>query len=155
MPEAALSDLDRIVEERAIERMLYEYSYSLDMNDPAMLAALFVEDCTVSYAPRFGAKGMEAYKKTLDGIGTFFKATSHHNTNIVIDFVSPVEARVRSVVLAIHRYQKEGPDGWVFGQYFDTVVKVDAGWKFKTRELRTDLTIDYHVRSANPIGRAV
>ncbi|MFD2858121.1 nuclear transport factor 2 family protein [Seohaeicola zhoushanensis] len=117
MSEAEMSALDRIVEERAIERMMYEYSYSLDMNDPATLAALFVEDCEVSYAPRFGAKGMEAYKQTLEGIGSFFKATSHHNSNIVIDFVSPTEANVRSIVLAIHRYQKEQPDGWLFGQY--------------------------------------
>lgn len=154
MSEAEMSALDRIVEERAIERMMYEYSYSLDMNDPATLAALFVDDCEVSYAPRFGAKGMEAYKQTLEGIGSFFKATSHHNSNIVIDFVSPTEANVRSIVLAIHRYQKEQPDGWLFGQYFDTVVKDGGQWKFKRRELRTDFTIDYHVRAANPIGRA-
>lgn len=154
MSKVEMSALDRIVEERAIERMMYEYSYSLDMNDPDTLAALFVEDCEVSYAPRFGAKGMEAYKKTLEGIGSFFKATTHHNSNIVIDFVSPTEANVRSIVLAIHRYQKDKPDGWLFGQYFDTVVKEGGQWKFKRRELRTDFTIDYHVGAANPIGRA-
>lgn len=144
---------EQMLEQKAIERMMFEYSYALDMNQPDILAALFVEDCEVSYAPNFGATGMEAYKKTLEGIGTFFRGTSHHNSNIVVDFVSPTEANVRSIVLAIHRYQKERPDGILYGQYFDTVVKVGGQWKFKRRELRTTMTTDYHVKAANPIGR--
>lgn len=149
-----MNDLEKLVEQRAIERMMFDYSYALDMNRPDELADLFVEDCEVSYAPNFGATGMEAYKKTLEGIGTFFRGTSHHNSNIVVDFVSASEANVRSVVLAIHRYTKERPDGILYGQYFDRVVKVDGRWKFQRRELRTTLTTDYHVKTANPIGRA-
>ena len=61
---------------------------------------------------------------------------------------------MRSVVLAIHRYRKDRPDGWVFGQYHDIVVKDGNQWKFRRRELRTDFTKDYHVRAANAIGRA-
>lgn len=149
-----MTELERIVEERAIERMIYDYSFHLDMNHPEELAALFVDDCEVSYAPNFGATGRDAYNKTLEGIGSFFAATSHHNSNIRIDFLGPTEAEVRSVVLAIHRYRKERPDGWLFGQYHDIVVKDQGRWKFRRRELRTDFTKDYHVRAANPIGRA-
>ena len=77
-----MDDVTKLIEERAVARLLYDYSYALDMNRPDELAALFVEDCKVSYAPNFGAEGMAAYKKTLEGIGTFFRATSHHNSNI-------------------------------------------------------------------------
>lgn len=150
----SLSAVEKLVEKAEIERMMYQYSYHLDMNHPDELAALFVEDCEVSYAPNFGASGMEAYKKTLEGIGTFFKGTSHHNSNIVVDFVSPTEANVRSIILAIHRYVRERPDGILYGQYFDTVVKVGDAWKFKRRELRTTMVTDYHVKAGNPIGRA-
>jgi hypothetical protein len=149
-----MDDLARLIEERAISRLMYDYSYALDMNRPGELAALFVEDCKVSYAPNFGAEGMEAYKKTLEGIGTFFRGTSHHNTNICVDFVSDTEAEVRSIVLAIHRYTKERPDGILYGQYFDRVVKVEGKWKFKARELRTALASSYHVKAGNAIGRA-
>jgi len=144
----------RLRDERLIERLFFDYSYHLDMNQPNEMADLFVDECEVSYAPNFGATGKESYAKTLDGIGTFFRGTSHHNTNISIDFVSDTEARVRSVVLAIHRYTKERPDGILYGQYFDTVVKIGGSWKFKRRELRTTLATDYHVRQSNPIGRA-
>lgn len=149
-----MDELQKIIEERAIARMMYDYSYHLDMNQPEAMAALFVDDCEVSYAPNFGATGMEAYKTTLDGIGSFFRGTSHHNSNIVVDFLTAEEADVRSIVLAVHRYTKERPDGILYGQYFDKVVKVDGQWKFKRRELRTTMATDYHVRVSNPIGRA-
>lgn len=144
----------RLADERAIERIVFDYAYFLDMNLPEQMAELFVDDCEVSYAPNFGAIGIEDYKKTLDGIGTFFRATSHHVSNIVIDFVSDSEATVRAAVLAIHRYTKERPDGILYGQYHDVVVKRDGVWKFKTRILKTTMTTDYHVRAFNPIGRA-
>jgi 3-phenylpropionate/cinnamic acid dioxygenase small subunit len=143
-----------MVETRRIERMFFDYAYHLDQNHPRELAELFVEDCEVSYAPNFGAQGKTAYEMTLGGIGPYFQATTHHVSNIVVSFVSDTEARVRSIVLALHRYRKERPDGWLFGQYHDVVVKEGGRWKFKRRELRTDLTIDYHVKTANPIGRS-
>lgn len=145
--------MQKVVEQRAIERVLADYAYFLDMNMPNDMAALFVDDCEVSYAPNFGAKGIEEYKRTLDGIGTFFKGTSHHNSGLVVDFISPTEAQARTIVLAIHRYTKDRPDGILYGQYHDTLVKVDGAWKFKSRELRATMTTDYHVKAANPIGR--
>ena len=148
------TNLEMLADKSAIERMIYDYSYHLDMNHPDQLAALFVEDCEVSYATNFAASGMAAYKKTLEGIGSYFAGTSHHNSNIAVDFIGPAEANVRSIVIALHRYRKERPDGYLYGQYFDTVVKVDGAWKFKRRELRTTLTVDYHVKTSNPIGRA-
>lgn len=149
-----MDDVTKLIEERAVSRLLYDYSYALDMNRPEELAALFVEDCKVSYAPNFGAEGMADYKKTLEGIGAFFRATSHHNSNICVDFLSDAEAKVRSIVLAIHRYTKERPDGILYGQYFDVVVKAGGRWKFKSRELRTTLASNYHVKAGNDIGRA-
>ena len=120
-------------------------------NPAARGEAVYAEQkCSVCHS--IGDKGNK--KGPLDGIGTFFRGTSHHNSNIVIDFVSDTEANVRSVVLAIHRYTRERPDGILYGQYFDTVVKTADGWKFKRRELRTTMTTDYHVKASNPIGRA-
>lgn len=145
--------LARLLDERAIERIIHDYAYFLDMNQPEKMAELFVDDCEVSYAPNFGATGIEAYKQTLDGIGTFFTATSHHVSGVIFDWVSDTEVQVRAIVLAIHRYTKERPDGILYGQYHDVVVKQDGVWKFKTRILKTTMTTDYHVRAFNPVGR--
>lgn len=154
MNAVTLSATERLLEEKAIERIVHDYAYHLDMNEPEKMIELFVDDCEVSYAPNFGASGMEAYKKTLDGIGTFFSATSHHVSGVVIDWVSDTEVNLRAIVLAIHRYTRERPDGILYGQYHDVIVKRDGRWKFKTRILKTTMTTDYHVKASNPIGRA-
>ena len=146
--------LTRLLEERAIERLLFDYAYYLDMNLPDKMVELFDQDCVVNYAPNFGAEGIEAYQKTLDGIGTFFTATTHHVSNICIDFVNDGEATVRAVVVAVHRYTRDRPDGFLYGQYHDVVVKTDGRWKFKQRLLKTTMTTDYHMKAFNPIGRA-
>ncbi len=154
MTETAMTDARKLTEEKAIERIVHDYAYYLDMNQPDKMAELFVDECEVSYAPNFGASGIEAYKQTLDGIGTFFSATSHHVSGVVIDWVSDTEAHVRAILMAIHRYTRERPDGVLYGQYHDVVVKQDGQWKFKTRVLKTTMTTTYHVKTANPIGRA-
>ncbi len=138
----------------AIRRLIANYAFHMDMNHPKELADLFIEDCEVIYGPGFGAKGRTEYAKTLEGIGTFFQATSHHVSNIVIDFVSDVEARSRAVLYAWHRYRKERPDGHLWGQYHDVVVCVNGQWLFKRRELLTTGVKDFHVKIMHPIGRS-
>jgi ketosteroid isomerase-like protein len=146
--------LQELIDAEEIRRLIYDYAFHLDMNHPDDLAALFVDDCEVVYGPTFGAEGIEAYKKTLEGIGEFFEATSHHVTNIVVDFTREDEAVVRSVLYAWHRYTRDRPDGHVWGQYHDVVVHVDGQWRFKRRELRAAGTKDFHVNQQIPLGRA-
>jgi ketosteroid isomerase-like protein len=146
--------VDQLIATDEIQRLIYDYAFHLDMNHPDELAALFVEDCEVIYGPNFGAEGIEAYKKTLEGIGEFFEATSHHVSNIVVDFVSDDEATVRSVLYAWHRYTRDRPDSHVWGQYHDVMVRVDGQWRFKRRELRAAGTRDFHVKQQIPLGRA-
>lgn len=151
---SAESTLQRLIDEQAIQRVIFDYAFHLDMNHPQELVKLFVEDCEVVYGPNFGAVGIEAYAKTLEGIGTYFACTSHHVSNIVIDFKGADEAHVRCVVLAWHRYTRERPDSTLYGQYHDVLVRTQGQWKFKRRELRTSGAKDFHVKECVPIGRA-
>jgi ketosteroid isomerase-like protein len=145
--------VQQLVDAEEIRRLIYDYAFHLDMNHPQELADLFVEDCEVVYGPNFGAEGKEAYLKTLDGIGEFFEATSHHVSNTVIDFTGEDEATARSVLYAFHRYTKDRPDSHVWGQYHDDFVRVDGKWLFKRRELRSAAVKDFHVKSMIGIGR--
>jgi ketosteroid isomerase-like protein len=146
-------DARNLADREDIRRLIADYAFHLDMNQPAELVALFVEDCEVTYGPGFGAVGRTAYAKTLEGIGTFFEATSHQVSNIVIDFTGPDEAQARTVLYAWHRYRKERPDGHLWGQYHDIVVREGGRWLFKRRELRTTGVKDFHVKIMHPIGR--
>jgi hypothetical protein len=150
--EALVAEL---VEIERIHRLLSDYAFHLDMNHPDEIAALFTEDCYVAYGPDFGAEGREAYRETLGGIGSFFAATSHHVSNIVVDFGPDLAtATVRSVLHAWHRYTKDRPDGHFFGQYHDELVRIDGDWRFERRELRAAGVVDFHVKKQIPIGRA-
>jgi ketosteroid isomerase-like protein len=151
---AAESRVQKIEDADEIRRLIYDYAFHLDMNHPEELADLFVEDCEVVYGPNFGATGKAAYKETLDGIGEFFEATSHHVSNVVIDFEGEDKAHARSIVYAFHRYRRDRPDSHVWGQYHDDFVKEDGCWRFKRRELRAAATQDFHVKESVPIGRA-
>ena len=146
--------LQQMVDADEIRRVIYEYAFHLDMNHPDELASLFVEDCEVVYGPSFGAEGIDAYRGTLEGIGEIFEATSHHVSNVVVDFTSDDRASVRSVVYAWHRYRRDRPDSHVWGQYHDVMVRVDGSWRFKRRELRAAGTTDFHVKQQIPLGRA-
>jgi uncharacterized protein (TIGR02246 family) len=146
--------LQQLIDADEIRQLIDDYAYHLDMNHPDELADLFVEDCEVVYGPRFGAEGIEAYKKTLEGIGEFFEATSHHVSNIAVEFTGEDEATVRSVLYAWHRYRKDRPDSHVWGQYHDVMVRVDGQWRFKRRELRAAGTKAFHVKEQIPLGRA-
>jgi ketosteroid isomerase-like protein len=144
----------QLLDTQEIQRLLFDYAFHLDMNHPDEIVALFTEDCEVIYGPGFGAEGREAYRETLQGIGTFFAATSHHVSNIVVEFDGEDRAQVRSILYAWHRYVRDRPDGHMWGQYHDVVDRINGHWMFARRELRAAGTQDFHVKDNLPIGRA-
>jgi hypothetical protein len=154
-----LATVQRLVDKDAIATVLYDYANFLDLNDTKSLTALFTPDCHIAYGPEHGADGIEAYRETLEsnkfGVGAFFAGTSHHVSNVVIDFVDDDTAKVRSVLYAWHKYNRDRPDGVVMGQYHDVVVRSSDGWKIKRRELKHAGTESYHAKAEalNPIPR--
>lgn len=157
--ENLLSVVQLLVDKDEITRVLYDYAYYLDLNETDKLLELFTPDCHIAYGPGHGATGIEAYRETLQsekfGVGAFFAGTSHHVSNIVIDFTDPDTAAVRSVLYAWHKYIRERPDGVVMGQYHDIVVRTPDGWRIKRRELKHAGTENYHAKgdALNPIPR--
>lgn len=154
-----VATVQRLVDKDDIARVLYDYANFLDLNDPEPLLALFTADCHIAYGPDHGADGVGAYRETLVsdrfGIGAFFAGTSHHVSNVSIDFVDEDTVNVRSALYAWHRYNRERPDGVVMGQYHDTLVRTSDGWKIKRRELKHLGTESYHAKgdALNPVPR--
>lgn len=146
---------DRAVRTLEVHRLLFDYSFHLDMNHPEEIVALFTPGCRVAYGPDFAAHGRAEYLTMMRDVCRSFAATSHHVSNIVVDFPAVDRAAtVRSAVYAWHRYPDGRPDGHFYGQYHDEVVRVDGRWLFASRELRGAGTIDFHVDHQIPLGRA-
>ncbi|MCW2672451.1 MAG: hypothetical protein JWP14_1040 [Frankiales bacterium] len=154
-----LATVQKLVDQGDIARVLYDYANFLDLNETEQLLALFTGDCHIAYGPEHGADGVDAYRETLEsdrfGVGAFFAGTSHHVSNVVIDFVDDNTASVRSVLYAWHKYNRDRPDGVVMGQYHDILVRTPEGWRIKRRELKHAGTESYHAKgdALNPIPR--
>jgi ketosteroid isomerase-like protein len=151
--------VQRLIDKDEIARVLFDYANFLDLNDTKRVTALFTPDCYIAYGQDHGADGIEAYRETLEsdkfGVGAFFAGTSHHVSNVVIDFADDDTANVRSVLYAWHKYNRQRPDGVLMGQYHDVIVRTPDGWKIKRRELKTVGTENYHAKgdALNPIPR--
>jgi 3-phenylpropionate/cinnamic acid dioxygenase small subunit len=154
-----VSAVQALVDKDEIARVLYDYAYYLDLNETDKLLRLFTQDCHIAYGPEHGADGVAAYRETLQGekygVGAFFAGTSHHVSNVAVDFLDENTAAVRSVLYAWHKYNRERPDGVVMGQYHDILVRTAEGWRIKRRELKHAGTENYHAKGAalNPIPR--
>jgi hypothetical protein len=144
-----LAAVQRLVDEAEIKRVLFQYAHYLDAAEPEKMLPLFTSDLYVSYG-NHGAEGPEAYLHTLandkTGIAAFFAGTSHHVSNVVIDFVDEDTAQVRSVLYAYHNYHRERPDGIVYGQYHDVFKRTEDGWKIQRREMQTAGVESFHAK---------
>jgi ketosteroid isomerase-like protein len=138
-----------------ISELMYDYGYYVDINDADKLAALFTEDCTVTYAVGFGASSLEEYRRLLGSIGDYFAGTAHYVTNLKIDLIDDSHARVRAMVVAWHRYMRERPDSHWMGYYFNEVRRVDGTWLIHKLEMRTVGMAHHHLppESLIPLDR--
>jgi enoyl-CoA hydratase len=127
--------LQRLIDVREIEQLLFEYCRCADANDPDGLARCFTEDCIANYAPGPASVGADARRKQASRDLRMFTATSHHLSNIRVDHLDDNRARAESVVFAWHR-PLDKPGVWeLFGRYVDVVVRTPDGWKIAERTL--------------------
>jgi uncharacterized protein (TIGR02246 family) len=135
--------LRKIVDERAIERLMADYAERIDANDPQGAAACFATDGIGVYWQ--DCVGREAIAERLTGILGAFHATSHHLSNIQINLNGDT-ATALSYVYAFHRYAGSLEPMHYWGRWVDELKREDGAWKFARREV-------VGVGSINPEGR--
>lgn len=133
-----MDDLQRLLIERACERLVLQFAQYNDYKQHDALEALFVEDCEFARPldpthPYYGRKAVAAIFRNRKPI-----MTQHVMTNILIDVVSDDEARGRSYVTMASnpdpdRSTPKDSGGVFFGAFDDVFVRTAEGWKFKSR----------------------
>jgi ketosteroid isomerase-like protein len=128
-----LDELGELRDRRRITDLIHEYCRSLDAMDLDALVQLFTADCTVDYGPEppLQSHGAQALQRDLARMWRWSR-TSHHSSNVQIDFVDADTATACSYVLAWH----EAPDGstaTMMGQYRDRLVREPDGWRIAHR----------------------
>ena len=122
----------------AITRLLHRYCAMLDSMELELVPELFTADCSVDLRP--GRADAEPRRRRTSsprcGGCMRFARTSHHLSNIDIDFDGPDAAHGRSYVLAWHQH----PDGrtqTLYAEYHDRFVRTGGGWRIAERRQLT------------------
>jgi ketosteroid isomerase-like protein len=146
--------LRRITDRQAITDLIHRYCECFDRNDPQGVAALFTPDAIVDYNPDTpDIRGADLAATIAVGLRDTFAATSHHVSNVMIDFDGPDEAHSLCYVDAWHRYRAEVPDGFLWGRYRHRFLRTADGWRITHLLLQAAGTVDFHRARMHGIGR--
>ena len=118
-------------------RLLHRYCAMLDSMELELVHELFTPDCTVVYGPdeRMQSRGADNLAVSLRRLWRFVR-TSHHLSNIDLDFDGPDAAHGRSYILAWHQHP-DGKTQTLFAEYHDRFVRTGAGWRISERRQLT------------------
>ena len=136
--------LRQLVDKDSIVDLVHQYSYCVDHRLYDEVVDLFTEDCTVDYGPSWPPVRTRAALRQMFGHPDGgFRATSHHNANVLVTFEDEDNATVRTSVYAWHKQTDEiTPRLW--GYYHDSVVRTSEGWRIATRQLRVLGVVNWH-----------
>jgi ketosteroid isomerase-like protein len=136
--------LRRLLDKDSIVDLVHRYSYCVDHRLYDEVVNLFTEDCTVDYGPVGPpVRTRAALRRMFGHLDGAFKATSHHNANVLVTFEDDDSAKVRTSVYAWHE-QADGVTPRLWGYYHDSVVRNPEGWRIETRQLRVLGVEDWH-----------
>jgi ketosteroid isomerase-like protein len=151
VPDPSL--LTQLLDRQEITAVMVAYTRWADLNRPEEQAATFTEDCRVSYHPDDWIVGRVALTAKLRAALAGYAQTSHHLSNIEIDFQGPDSAIAQSAVIAWHR-RHDGSEWTLYGRYVDRWTRSGDGWRLAERELRAAGATGRDDRQLPPLGRA-
>ncbi len=134
-----IDPLRRLVDRQAIVDVIHAYCRNVDLVRPTEVAALFTEDCIVDYGPGLGppSRGAAELERRLAAGLPRFAGTSHHVSNIEVDFDDTGDAATTTTYLyAWHRYDDGRPDAHLWARYHDRFVRHAPSWRIAERVLR-------------------
>jgi hypothetical protein len=147
-------DLQRLLDERAIQRRLVDYCRGVDRGDAALVASVYHPDGTDDHGS-FKGLGVDFAEYVTRRLGERYEATMHTISNPVIEFTGPETAHVECHVCA---RQRRSDDGGVVletfgGRYVDRFERRDGEWRIAHRTLLHTWDKVEHVELAFSPGR--
>lgn len=158
MTEKSDEEIARELQDRVeITEVLHLFARACDDLDFKTLSECFTEDCRWDYGPGAGPPvtgraNVEAFvgqafsrsELTDDSeVRVRIKGTSHHVTNVMIDFDGPDAARSEAYVFTWHE-MPDGGSGLVWGRWRDRFRRTDEGWRIAERKMYVAATENYY-----------
>jgi hypothetical protein len=138
-----MTEIERLLAERACERLIVEYCRRVDFGEAARIADLFTEDGTW--------EGVELFLDGREAIRTWFterqglerRVSRHVCTNIGVELTSETEATTLCYLI---NYRRDRPEGDLslpvagdipkfVGECRDAFRRTDDGWRFTSRKV--------------------
>ena len=121
-------EVQRLVDEAAIRRIMVQYARGVDRKDIDLVGACFAEDAVAQYpdGPPEGFHGRAAIKDFLQIIHTF-EVTMHFMGNQTVELDGD-KAWAETYAVAYHR-RKGGESDWTLGvRYHDRFERREGRW---------------------------
>lgn len=139
-----MDDIERMLIERACERLVVEYCHFVDHGEASKIAGQFTDDgiWTSPDNTMTGRAEIEAGFARREKVTR--RKSRHVCTNLLIDVIDQDTAE-GVVYLTLYRHDdsaeapvrpSEVPD--IVGEYRDRFVRTDDGWRFQRREIAID-----------------
>ncbi|MEM9036644.1 MAG: nuclear transport factor 2 family protein [Actinomycetota bacterium] len=128
--------VEELLARQSIADVMHAYCRCADQNHNDEQAELFAEDGVADWG-RGELRGRAAISAFLAEALSKYSATSHHVSNIEIDFADDDHASATSYVIAWHRHVEPGVEDFtLLGRYDDEWVRTAEGWRIARRGLR-------------------
>lgn len=137
-----MDELQRLLAERACERLINEYARRVDFGQASKIADLFTEDARWEGDQVF--EGRERIREWFEGRqGVTRRVSRHVCTNVMVEVLSPTEARSHCYMINYRHDRAEGDDSLpvptevpkYVGELHDTFRLTDEGWLFSGRRV--------------------
>jgi uncharacterized protein (TIGR02246 family) len=125
------AELRRMLDERAIRRLLLEYCRGIDRCDAELVASVYHPDATDDHGA-FKGSGHEFAAYAVERLSKAYVATQHFLGDSIVNFAGDDVADVETYVLAYHRSADDQIMSFG-GRYVDRVERRDGVWKIADR----------------------
>jgi hypothetical protein len=152
--EAIMNDMERLLIERACARLVTEYCHFVDHGEAGKIAGQFTDDgIWTSATNTMNGRGAIA-KGFSRRQGNAARMSRHVCNNLLVNVIDENNA-TGVVYLTLFRHDGEPgrtvspsdvPD--IIGEYRDTFVRTDDGWRFKRREIHVSFSKAAAAKSA-------
>ena len=141
-----------------IEQVLYDFARYCDDLDFEGVASLFHDECRWDYGPGAGPvvegrEHVEAFVKEAfsssveqagpEGVKVRIRKTSHHISQVAVNFDGPDHARTEAYVFTWHE-MADGAPGLVWGRWHDELRRTPSGWKISDRRMILSAVDNYY-----------
>ena len=150
--------IQELLDRYEIEQVMYDFARCCDDLDFERLSSLFHDECRWDYGEGAGpvVEGRvnvekfvrEAFSDSIvakgaGGVKVRIRKTSHHISQVAVNFDGPNHAYAESYVFTWHE-MADGDPGLVWGRWHDQLSRSEDGWRISDRRMILSAVDNYY-----------